>query len=511
MGKPIPIKLPPGIFRNGTHYEAAGRWFDGNLIRWENGRLKPIGGWQAMSATALTGIARGGLAFTSDLGFNYILIGTHSNLYVAEDDKFVDLTPPDFISGRPDSILGAGYGAGPYGVGTYGTPRDVATLSLLATTWQFDTFGNTAVMVSTSDRKIRQFDPSLNTIVVPSGSPTCAAVFTTNEDFLLAIGANGIVRNVAWADVGTTTIWTPTDLNAAGDINLVTNGLGVAGTRVGLVNLVWTTVDVHTVNFVGQPAIYAPVRIGTGCGLIGPKAWAVAASGASAGETAYWMSPGGFFQYSGAVTPLPCEVQDYLWKNINFTESAKISCGVNSRFHEVIWFFPSLGSLEIDSYAIFNYKDNIWYFGIQSLLARTTWIDQRPLQLPIGVGPDGIVYEHETGYLANGLTRLGQVWASTGAAEVGDGETIVYSNMMQMDGDNLVASDGTAVLTMQLTMQMNPQKVIGHVVVPLVPNKEGYTPLRFVGRQVSFRLDILKDQDWALGKLKFDMASGGKR
>jgi hypothetical protein len=459
----------------------------------------------------LGGIARGGLAFTSDLGFSYVLIGTYSNLYVAEDDKFTDVTPSDFVGGRADSILGNGYGAGPYGVGTYGTPRPVASVSLDATTWQFDTFGDTAVMVAASDRNIRQFDPSTGLVTIPAGSPTAAAVMTTNEDFLLAIGAAGIGRQIAWPSVGTTTDWTSTENNSAGAINLVTNGLGVAGTRVGLVNLVWTTTDVHLVNFVGQPAIYAPIRIGTGCGLVGPRAWAVAASGASSGETAYWMSAGGFFQYNGAVTPLPCELQDWLFRNINFTQKAKIHAAVNSRFHEVIWFFPSLNSNEIDSYVIFNYKENVWYFGFQSGLARTTYIDRGAIPLPIGVAADGSVYQHETGYLADGATRLGQVWASTGAAEIGDGDAVIYSNMMQIDGDNLVASDGTPVLTMQLTMQMNAQKVIGQVVVPLIPNKEGYTPLRFTGRQVSFRLDILKDQDWALGKLKLDVAAGGKR
>lgn len=509
-----PIKMPPGMFRNGTEYETAGRWSNGNLVRWENGRLKPIGGWQAWlpaTAPAFTGVARGGLTFTDNLGFPYTIIGTNSNLYIGEGGTFSDVTPVGFVAGRADSILGAGYGAGTYGTGTYGTPRANSTLSLPAATWQMDTFGNTAVMAASADRKLYQFDPTTGLVTIPDGSPTCTGLFTTNEDFLLVIGAGGNGRRIQWPDIGTTTIWIPTDLNAAGDIDLNTPGLGVAGARVGLQNLVWTTVDAHLVNFVGQPAIYAPIRIGTACGLVGPRAWAVAATGAGAGEAAYWMSPGGFFAYTGAVTPLPCEVQDFLWDNINWTQAAKIYASSNSRFHEIIWFFPSLNSTEIDSYVMFNYKDNLWYFGLQSLLARTTYIDIGAVKLPLGVSAAGVIYEHETGFLNNGASRVGQVFAHSGPFEIGSGDQTIYSNMMIIDGDGLIQGTGP-VLTMTTRSRQAP---LGPLTsggpFPLVVNAEGYTPLRFAGRQIGLRFDAVQDVAWSLGKIRFDVVGGSKR
>ena len=45
----LPIKLPPGFFRNATQYQAKNRWFDGNLVRFSEGRLRPIGGWQRLA------------------------------------------------------------------------------------------------------------------------------------------------------------------------------------------------------------------------------------------------------------------------------------------------------------------------------------------------------------------------------------------------------------------------------------------------------------------------------
>jgi hypothetical protein len=525
MGQLVPIKIPPGMFRNGTAYEASGRWFQGNLVRWENGRLKPIGGWQAtVPVITLTGMARGGITFTDDHGFYYMIIGTNLKLYIGQSGSLTDSTPPGLVTGRADSILGAGYGAGPYGASTYGTARTTNTLQLAAATWQMDTFGNLAVMVLNSDRNIYQFDPgtglvtNLTTGGSPDHAPTGVGVFATNEDFLVVIGASGVGRRVAWADVGATSIWVPTDLNSAGDINLQTAGTALAGTRVGLQNLIWTTTDVHLFNFVGQPAIYAPVRIGTACGLVGPRAWAVAASGASAGEAAYWMSNGGFFQYNGVVTPLPCEVQDYLWQNINWTQAAKIYASTNSLFHEIIWFYPSVNSMEIDSYVIYNYKDNIWYYGIMpNTFARTTYLDRGSFPRPIGVDPGGIVYEHEFGYLANRVSRVGQVFAISAPFEIGNGDQVIYSNMMLIDGDGLINSLGP-VLNMTPLSRQNPLGAVTPLnpnvpgqTIPMVLNAEGYTPVRFSGRQIALRFDAMQDTLWELGKLRFDVVGGSKR
>lgn len=40
------IDLPAGVYRHGTDLEGAGRWRDVNLVRWRNGALSPIGGWE---------------------------------------------------------------------------------------------------------------------------------------------------------------------------------------------------------------------------------------------------------------------------------------------------------------------------------------------------------------------------------------------------------------------------------------------------------------------------------
>ena len=41
----IEITPPAGIVKNGTDYANKGRFVDGDLVRFENGYLKPLGGW----------------------------------------------------------------------------------------------------------------------------------------------------------------------------------------------------------------------------------------------------------------------------------------------------------------------------------------------------------------------------------------------------------------------------------------------------------------------------------
>lgn len=57
----IPIRLPPGLYKNGTRQQAKGRWYDANCVRWYEGTIGPIGGWKPL----LGGISGAGDAGTA--------------------------------------------------------------------------------------------------------------------------------------------------------------------------------------------------------------------------------------------------------------------------------------------------------------------------------------------------------------------------------------------------------------------------------------------------------------
>jgi len=41
----VQLSPPPGFRYHGTDLESEGRWREGNLVRWRDGSLRPIGGW----------------------------------------------------------------------------------------------------------------------------------------------------------------------------------------------------------------------------------------------------------------------------------------------------------------------------------------------------------------------------------------------------------------------------------------------------------------------------------
>lgn len=85
------IDIPPGIVKRDPAATAAGRWVDAQWVRFRHGRAEKIGGWQAISS-ALTGLVRGMLGWTSEGGSDLVAAGTASKLY-SIGDGVDDITP----------------------------------------------------------------------------------------------------------------------------------------------------------------------------------------------------------------------------------------------------------------------------------------------------------------------------------------------------------------------------------------------------------------------------------
>ena len=122
MGKLVPFQPPPGVFKNSTPYRAKGRWSDCNLVRWKNGRLQPLGGWEKVIGSTITGIGRAMITWRDFNGARWLAIGTNSNLYIytslsgTASDITPDIAAPNaFVSGNPDGEIGLGFGTGNFG------------------------------------------------------------------------------------------------------------------------------------------------------------------------------------------------------------------------------------------------------------------------------------------------------------------------------------------------------------------------------------------------------------
>ena len=144
----VELKVQPGVYRNGSVREAKGRYYDANLVRWKNGKLKPIGGWEKTTTTAITGKGRTMLPFQDNSGWSYIAVGTSSSLFIYTGSTSTpsDITPdvtPEFNVGNESSAIGTGFGSGPYN-GTELLTSATYTASTISAATSDDSFNDSA-------------------------------------------------------------------------------------------------------------------------------------------------------------------------------------------------------------------------------------------------------------------------------------------------------------------------------------------------------------------------------
>lgn len=500
MGKLVPIELPPGLLANGTEYDAKGRWRDGNLIRWYNGRLRPVGGWQRFTAVPVEGTPRAVQTWRDNRLLPRLAVGTPDHLYIHDGSLAYDITPTDLVPGRDTGSPGSGYGADTYGTGTYGTPRSTTTLTMDATVWDLDNFGEKLIAFSPADGRIFMWSPPATGTpaapIDPSAPIENRGVIVTDERFVVALGADGDGRRVSWCSQEDYTTWAPSDTNTAGSLQLHTNGYAMNARRMPGETLIFTDTDLHTMRYVGPPFIYGIERIGTNCGLISRKAHAAAQG------FCVWMGPRSFFIYDGQVRPLPSEVQEYVFDDLNYNQASKIIAGVNSQFGEVWWFYPSSDATENDRYVAWNYVENWWSYG---RLTRTCWADREVWPFPIAGHPDGNLYQHEQGWTDSGDTRVGSVYVRSGPFDIGDGDKVLAAQQMIPD-----TNDG-ADLSYTFTTRQTPNGAATVSGPYSLTRDDGYIDVRFTGRQATLRVDQLADGLFQLGVLRVETTSGGRR
>lgn len=491
----IQLQIPPGVYRNGTELQSSGRWYDANLVRFYEGTMRPMGGWRKRSESAVAGAARSLLTWKDNEADPWIGIGTNSGLYaMSVSGVLKDITPAGFTSGLVDATIVTGYGTGGYGVQAYGVERENLTTITPAAVWTLDTWGEYLVGCSNSDGKLYEWQLGFGgptTAAAITNAPTgCNAILSTAERFIFALGAGGNPRKVQWCDQENNTVWTPAELNQAGDFELTTPGTLMAGKRVRAINLLWTDVDCHAATYIGQPFIFSFEKIGSGCGLISPQAVAIVAD-----ATAFWMSKTGFWMYDGSVKPLPSDVGDYVYREMNRNQSSKVYAVHNGEFGEVLWFYPSAESTEVDSYVLYNYREGHWNVGT---LARTAGTGRGAFDHPLLVSTDGYIYEHEVGFNYDSES----LFCESGPVQIGAGDNLMA--VKELIPDELNQGDVTATFKTRLY----PNGVESSHGPYSMSNP---TSVRFTARQVKMRVQSNGNNNWRVGTMRIDAAQGGRR
>lgn len=232
---------------------------------------------------------------------------------------------------------------------------------------------------------------------------------------------------VRWSDQENLFTWTANSDNQAGEFVL---GIG-SEIRGGLAsrgqNYIWTDAALYTMRYTSSSDVFRIDHVGSGAGLRAKNACAE-----FNGVAFWWGADDNFYLIQGGAPQLlECPMRKDVTENLSPNQQAKISCGVNSQFGEVVWLYPDRrdgDGKEPSRYLIYNWDANCWYTGF---LDRSQWIDSGVFQNPMAFGLDGKIYYHDRSKSANGDPLP---WSlKTGLFDLGDGDT--HFNVMRFVPD----------------------------------------------------------------------------
>ena len=436
-------------------------------------------------------------------------------------------------TGAAVSLFGYGWGAGTWSTSTWNTTREGLTggegVLLQSAKWALDNWGED-VLALQFDGGLFYWDTSdglssnLAGTTEVSGAPTKSRFMIVSGDdrHVICLGTETTIGTtstqdnmfIRWSDQESTSDWTPTATNTAGSFRLTDgNQINTAVRSRGAV-MIWTDTALYQMQFIGAPLTFGFKQIGSNCGAVGINA-AVDVSGNS-----YWMSNDSFFVYDGAVKKIPCSVQDYVFDDINENAKQDVFCASNSNYNEVMWFYASANSDQIDRMVIYNYAENLWYIGT---LARTSWSDYGVYPVPYATqflstdttatistitglkAGRTFVFLHETGTEDDGSAMANHI--ESGDIDIADGDNFMSISRFIPDFKNLT---GTADVTIKTRpYPSGTQTSHGSFDVTTSTTKVN---TRIRGRQVAVRIssDATGDK-WRYGTMRLDIRPDGMR
>ena len=316
-------------------------------------------------------------------------------------------------------VPSTGWGSDYWGSGTWGSVSALGANSQLRL-WSHDNFGEDLLMCvrgagvfywdassGTNNRAV-----ALSALTSANLTPTVALQIMVSDidRHVICFGADplndsGTARTgaidpmfIAWSDQENVEQWEPLATNTAGSFRLSAGSAIVGAIRARQETLIWTDTSLYSMTFVGQPFTFAINLVNEGVGLVGPNAMVNTPKGV------FWMDKKGFYSYSGQIQELPCTVDDYVFSDLNQTQSYQIFGFVNKAFNEVGWFYCSGTNTVLDKYVTYNYEENVWMIGE---LSRTCWLDEGIFSDPKATSSSsdyvGYLYNQESGVDNDGV------------------------------------------------------------------------------------------------------------
>ena len=432
--------------------------------------------------------------------------------------------------GLNTEVGGTGWGAGTFGRSTWGSGLGggITTVTELRL-WSHDNFGED-LLLNPRDGAIFYWDKTngtgvravdLTTVTGHNEVPVIAKqILTSDTDrHVIAFGTNPEGSStqdsllIRFSNQESLVDWAATATNSAGDLRIGAGSTFVKAIQTKREIVIWTDTALHSMRYIGPPFTFGIQQLASNITIMGPNA-AVAVE-----DVVLWMGKDNFYIYEGQTQQLPCTVKEKVFFDFNMNEKEKVVAGVNSNFGEVIWFYPSSGSSENDSYVIYNYLEKIWYYGS---LARTAWIDKGVRNFPMAADPSlNYLYNHEVGYDDDGAAMVSSIESSQ--IDIGEGDKFIFIN--RVIPDLTFNGSTTAVPSVDITMetrnypggnylQNDPETVTRLSTSTTVPFETFTNQLNVRLRGRSFAMTLSSNNTgvrWRLGSPRVDVRLDGKR
>ena len=318
---------------------------------------------------------------------------------------------------------------------------------------------------------------------------------------------------IRWANQESLVDWYPSPLNQAGSVRLSHGSeiVTVLQTRQEIV--VWTDSALYSLQYVGPPIVWSSQLLGDNISIAGPNATATASG------RVFWMGVDKFYVYDGRVQTLRCDLRRHVFGDFNQAQAAQVYAGTNEGFNEVWWFYPSAGATQNDLYVVYNYVEDIWYYGS---LGRSAWIDSGLRDYPVAATYSYNLVNHEQGIDDNqtGTATAIEAYIESAEFDIEDGEKFGFVWRMVPD----LTFQGSTADTPQVTMTMygmngsgsgfntEASKAVARTSVVTIEQFTNIIYTRIRGRQMIMK--IASDglgTTWQLGAPRIDIRPDGRR
>jgi hypothetical protein len=436
----------------------------------------------------------------------------------------------EITTGLNTTVLGAGWGAGTWGRFTWGSGAGSLSGQTLRL-WSVDNFGED-IIFNIADSTLYYWDATngvstraveLSTLTGASDVPTkTRKVLVSDVDrHCIAFGTNPIDSGVQdpllirFSSQESVVDWTPTATNTAGDLRLSKGSEIITAVQTSRQILVYTDQSLYSMQFIGAPFTFGISLLGDNIRIAGPNT-AIAVN-----DIVFWMGQENFYAYDGRIQVIPCTVRDYVFNDMNNQQSFKFHAGSIGSQTEIWWFYCSSGSSEVDRYVVYNYGQQIWYFGN---LVRTAWNDRASglRSFPQATGADFYLYNHEDGLddFSTGSAVAINAFIESSDFDIGDGQQFMLVNRILPDLSFSGSSAGSpsALFTVRSrdfggdNFTESPSDSAIRTATSPVEQYTDKIDLRARGRQMSVRIENTgTGVNWRLGAPRIDARADGRR